>query len=422
VPHPSPAGNPGSDRLDGPPGEYRRRFSGGPRGHPPGSPLKVCSYLSRTPPGRFFEKGASAVSLTSICYCGTCHGPIVLTWTGRDMHRAPHVCPATAVQAPAAAPLVPRVLDEPCERCGAAMSGPTHRANCRGFAPRPVGAPAVPPAAAPALDPGPGPDLEPPGDWCVDELGRVVQPDGSRWEGDEDPPGVDVRTLTRRPHPAPTSGQDASAASPPGRPTPPAGRRASGAPRRSTWTPLPAPPPDTPWRVTRDVEVRTLSPNRLVQEHWKGRAGRRNSEHKAVRKAFEGSALPPIDRGLIVTFVRVAAVLSDDDAIPPCLKSPRDAVADLYGVDDSHRSPIEWRYLQHVERVKEPHTYRARPAARLEDGRLRAAKPARVAWRYRCWLRVTIETAVEHAGSGADAACVTGEASSLCPWGPRCAP
>ncbi len=151
--------------------------------------------------------------------------------------------------------------------------------------------------------------------------------------------------------------------------------------------------------------MRTLSPNKIMGEHWKGRSGRRNAEHRAVRKAFEACALPRIDRGIIVTFTRVAAVLSDDDSIPYALKSPRDAVADLYGVDDSHRSPIAWRYLQHVERVKEPHTYRARPAARRDDGTIRPAKPARATWRYRVWLRVVVETAVEHAASGETARC-----------------
>lgn len=262
------------------------------------------------------------------------------------------------------------------------------------------------PAPAPAPPPRRDDVEDTPGEWVVTPDGELLDPDGQPWLEDEDPPGIDVRDLPvwrprrpvqRRP-PAPPA---------------PGVSRASKRPRggKAAWTPLPPVPPATPWRVTVDVAVRTLSPNRLRLEHWRFRANRVAAEHRKVKAAFERVELPPIDRGVIVTLTRVAAVRCDTDRLAGSLAAVRDAIADLYGSDDSHRAPIEWRYEQWVERVKEPHEIRERMAGPRPDGTWRPARQARTTWRYRVRLRVTVETTNEHAAGRLDAACSPGEVS-----------
>ena len=188
---------------------------------------------------------------------------------------------------------------EPCPTCRQ-MSGADHRRVCA-MGGRPMAAPAP-------LPPEPWE-----GDWSQDADGQVYDANGEPWTGDDDPPGIDVLSLPVRPTPGKT------APAPPTLPQERAARvatarRSSGAkkPRKKPvpWTPLPPPIPDTPWRVTRDVQVRTLSPNRIVSEHFRSRASRRNREHKAIGEAFRG-AMPPGEPGWIVTFTRVGPALLD---------------------------------------------------------------------------------------------------------------
>ena len=41
-----------------------------------------------------------------------------------------------------------------------------------------------------------------------------------------------------------------------------------------------------------------------MTEHWRSRTSRRAREHKAVRAAFDGAAIPPLERGVIVTLLK----------------------------------------------------------------------------------------------------------------------
>jgi hypothetical protein len=145
-----------------------------------------------------------------------------------------------------------------------------------------------------------------------------------------------------------------------------------------------------------------------MSEHLRWRSARRNKEHKSVRSAFAGAELPSLERGVIVTLTRVGGRRVDTDRLAGALYACRDAVAAMYRTDDSHRSPIAWVYRQHVELVREAHRIPAR-AARAGDSMrgvaARAARPARIAQRFRVWLRVVIETAVEHADSRCDRRC-----------------
>ena len=104
---------------------------------------------------------------------------------------------------------------------------------------------------------------------------------------------------------------------------------------------------------------------------------------------------------------RVGAVLCDDDSLPYALKSPRDCVADLAGTDDSHRSPIATAALPAARRAGEGGVdVPRRPYRPAGDGLpAREARPARSTWRNRVWLRVTIETATEHATGGPNVQC-----------------
>lgn len=206
---------------------------------------------------------------------------------------------------------------EPCPTCQAPKSSADHRRVCArmaGAAPAPARPSAVESLAAEAFD-----------GW-EDELAA----DRARDEAE---------FLDR---PPPTLTQDAPAAV---RPTPGPSRprkRPSGPRKRPTpWTPLPPPTPDTPWRVTRDVEVRTLSPNRIMGEHFRSRASRRNREHGAIGEAFQGVTMPDDGSGWIVTFVRVGPALVDSDRLAGSLYALRDAIADrITGGDDSPRAPV----------------------------------------------------------------------------------
>jgi hypothetical protein len=100
-----------------------------------------------------------------------------------------------------------------------------------------------------------------------------------------------------------------------------------------------------------DVDVRPVSPNRLHEEHYYTRARRRRLERGATFKALSGHArpTPPV----IVTFVRCASRLTDDDNLAYGFKAVRDAVAEWLGVTDGpndHRA--RWRYAQCAVRVE----------------------------------------------------------------------
>ncbi len=298
--------------------------------------------------------------------------------------------------------------------------------------PVPVPAPAPRPVEPPAPEPAPVPlhhearggvylqhvlervlelEPEPPGEWVQDATGQILQPDGAPWLEPDDPPGIDVRDLpvwTPRPAPTRPVGAPARVAPPLGPSRPPTRRRGA-----VPWAPLPAAPPDTPWRVTRDVHVRTLSPNRLMSEHFRSRASRRNREHGAIGDAFRGVTMPDDGSGWIVTFVRVGpALLDHGDRLSGSLSAIRDALADrLTAGDDSPRAPVQWVYRQHREVVREPHRYPARHARPADPARglpARAERPGRDGWRYRTWLRVIVETATEHTTGGPNVQCEPG--------------
>jgi len=204
-----------------------------------------------------------------------------------------------------------------------------------------------------------------------------------------------------------------------GRPVP---RKRPGKRRPTPHQPLPAPAPDSDWKVTLDVPLRTISPNRLVGEHHFARAKRRSAERAAIRKAFAGVGVPELP--VIVTLLRRGPALLDSDALPFALKSIRDCIAKGFRVDDGPRGPIEWRYAQHVERVKEPHRIKARSAAPAKNGYpARKARPARDTWRFIVSLRITIESLSEPASEGGLKSCSEARFECADPWrfGGNCA-
>jgi hypothetical protein len=282
---------------------------------------------------------------------------------------------------------------EECPKCGrASLAG--HRAICTG--------------------PTPGQLRQ--GRWTArarvpDELPARVPEDHEVFDDVPDPETGRYRESAERLRAPRASGQDALSGS--GRGVGPSGapQRARGARRKPVpWAPLAPALPDTAWRVTVDLELRTLSPNRLHAEHWKSRSRRRAREHKAVREALESASLPPLDRGVIVTLVRVGPALVDTDRLAGSLYAVRDALADLLtGGDDSPRETrVAWRYAQHREVIREAHRYPARPSRPADPARglpERPGRPARLAWRYRSWVRVVVETSNEVTSSRCDRRC-----------------
>jgi hypothetical protein len=105
--------------------------------------------------------------------------------------------------------------------------------------------------------------------------------------------------------------------------------------------------------ISVDVEVRLVSPNQLVSEHYRSRANRRQKERSATLTALEVYEPPKLsDTQLtVVEITRIGPREVDDDNLAFSAKSIRDAVADWLGVDD--RDPrVRWRYAQ--EKLREP--------------------------------------------------------------------
>lgn len=88
--------------------------------------------------------------------------------------------------------------------------------------------------------------------------------------------------------------------------------------------------------------LRTVSESNR-REHWAPRA-KRVKAHRLVAFAYvTRHLLCPLP--IVVTLVRIAPRLLDDDNLRGCLKATRDGVADAFGVND--RDPrVTWRYGQ----------------------------------------------------------------------------
>ena len=128
-----------------------------------------------------------------------------------------------------------------------------------------------------------------------------------------------------------------------------------------------------------DVDVRIVSPNRLVSEHWRSRHWRRRRERKAVALALQRTIPPPGPRWR-VTLTRLSAATCDDDNLAGAFKAPRDEVAAYLGVSDARRGPVTWVYEQERLREVEP--------AHREGDKL-------VPRRFKVRCRIRIETASE---------------------------
>ena len=96
-----------------------------------------------------------------------------------------------------------------------------------------------------------------------------------------------------------------------------------------------------------DYSIRSLN---TLSEHWGSRQTRRARERRVIAKALEGRKLPPLP--VRVTFTRLAFRYLDSDNLAIAFKTIRDGLADVYGVGDSPRDPIDWAYSQEVRRVR----------------------------------------------------------------------
>jgi hypothetical protein len=96
-----------------------------------------------------------------------------------------------------------------------------------------------------------------------------------------------------------------------------------------------------------DVEVRTHSQNRYHRgSHWGARKATVDEHRLATRRATvdtPGWSNPELP--IVVTLTRLAFNELDDDNLPSSMKSIRDELAKVLGVDDRDRR-ITWRYAQ----------------------------------------------------------------------------
>lgn len=88
--------------------------------------------------------------------------------------------------------------------------------------------------------------------------------------------------------------------------------------------------------------VRTVSESN-GREHWAKKAKRVRAQRFAAALTAQAILLQPLP--VVVTLVRVAPRMLDDDNLRGALKACRDGIADAFKVDD--RDPrIKWRYGQ----------------------------------------------------------------------------
>jgi hypothetical protein len=88
--------------------------------------------------------------------------------------------------------------------------------------------------------------------------------------------------------------------------------------------------------------VRTVSESN-GREHWATKAKRVRAQRLAAALTAQAILLQPLP--VVVTLVRVAPRMLDDDNLRGALKAVRDGVADAFKVDDRDRR-ITWRYGQ----------------------------------------------------------------------------
>ncbi len=143
---------------------------------------------------------------------------------------------------------------------------------------------------------------------------------------------------------------------------------------RKTWQ-----IPRSPLPVEFEAPIKTVSEANVSQrEKWWVKDKRHKEQRRVVALTFRAGGYPLPLPLLLVTLTRIAAEPLDDDNLRPALKSCRDEVAFILGVDD--RSPlVEWEYKQAVGE----HTAQKRLC---RDGKQRTYRVAE----YR--VRVRIET------------------------------
>ena len=138
-------------------------------------------------------------------------------------------------------------------------------------------------------------------------------------------------------------------------PCPQCGRQ-STADHQATCTSGPTPLRPAPWMgaIVVEVDHPIVSPNRLMNEHWHGRARRRRSESAATARALACFRPPPLpgpgEAPIEVTFTRIGPRLLDDDGLSYSFKSPRDQLSTFLGCGDSPKDPVRWSYRQEVRR------------------------------------------------------------------------
>lgn len=149
---------------------------------------------------------------------------------------------------------------------------------------------------------------------------------------------------------------------------------------RCSWDDLP---------IVVEVDHPVISPNRLMHEHYFGRAHRRLREAQATWKQLEPHRPPPLpgpdEPRILALFTRFGPILLDDDGLSYSFKSPRDQVSFWLGCGDSPRDPVVWKYAQELRREK-----LAPSAATTRNAR---------APKFRIWFRIEIRRAEALKGS-----------------------
>lgn len=93
------------------------------------------------------------------------------------------------------------------------------------------------------------------------------------------------------------------------------------------------------------IPIRTVSITN-VREHWAVRHRRAKAQREAVRLIWQTVVKKRrVELPCVVILTRIAPGLLDSDNLPASMKSVRDEIADLLGVDD--RDPcVAWHYRQ----------------------------------------------------------------------------
>lgn len=113
---------------------------------------------------------------------------------------------------------------------------------------------------------------------------------------------------------------------------------------------LEAPTVDGWHTVIVELPIRTYPEHHQRDAHYRQRARRVREKRGAVAALLRGSTVPLPRRPLTVELRRIAPprnrIRDTTENLQSALKSARDAVADVYEVDDTDAGLIRWTYAQ----------------------------------------------------------------------------